>query len=39
VVVANLQPRKLMGVLSHGMLLAATGEDGLPNSAQRGWAA
>jgi len=31
VVVANLQPRKLMGVLSHGMLLAATGEDGLPN--------
>ncbi|WP_018963349.1 methionine--tRNA ligase [Coprothermobacter platensis] len=31
IVVANLQPRKLMGVLSEGMLLAATGEDGLPN--------
>ena len=31
VVVTNLQPRKLMGVLSEGMLLAATGEDGLPN--------
>ncbi len=30
VVVANLQPAKLMGVESRGMLLAATGEDGAP---------
>ena len=30
VVVANLQPAKLMGVESHGMLLAATGADGVP---------
>lgn len=29
VVVANLKPVKLMGVESHGMLLAATDEDGL----------
>jgi len=29
VVLANLTPAKLMGVLSEGMLLAATGEDGL----------
>jgi len=29
VVVANLKPVKLMGVLSQGMLLAAAGEDGL----------
>ncbi len=31
VVVANLKPAKLMGVESRGMLLAATGEDGLPS--------
>ena len=30
VVVANLQPAKLMGVESHGMLLAATDGDGQP---------
>jgi len=30
VVVANLQPAKLMGVESNGMLLAATGSDGVP---------
>jgi methionyl-tRNA synthetase len=30
VVVTNLQPAKLMGVESQGMLLAATGADGLP---------
>lgn len=30
VVVANLQPAKLMGVESAGMLLAATGPDGVP---------
>ena len=30
VVVANLQPAKLMGVESNGMLLAATGSDGIP---------
>ena len=30
VVVANLQPAKLMGVESQGMLLAATGSDGVP---------
>ncbi|MHB8880736.1 MAG: methionine--tRNA ligase [Thermodesulfovibrionales bacterium] len=30
VVVANLQPAKLMGVESQGMLLAATGADGIP---------
>jgi methionyl-tRNA synthetase len=30
VVVANLQPAKLMGNESHGMLLAATGPDGVP---------
>jgi len=30
VVVANLKPVKLMGVESHGMLLAATGSDGKP---------
>jgi methionyl-tRNA synthetase len=30
VVVTNLQPAKLMGVESHGMLLAATGADGVP---------
>lgn len=30
VVVANLQPAKLMGVESQGMLLAATGADGAP---------
>jgi methionyl-tRNA synthetase len=30
VVVANLQPAKLMGVESNGMLLAATGPDGTP---------
>ncbi|HOC91311.1 MAG TPA: methionine--tRNA ligase subunit beta [bacterium] len=29
VVVANLEPRKLMGVESNGMLLAATDADGL----------
>lgn len=27
VVVANLEPRKLRGVMSHGMLLAASNED------------
>lgn len=30
VIVANLEPRKLMGEESQGMLLAATGNDGLP---------
>jgi methionyl-tRNA synthetase len=30
VVVTNLQPAKLMGVESNGMLLAATGRDGVP---------
>ncbi|MCK9187030.1 MAG: methionine--tRNA ligase subunit beta [Candidatus Colwellbacteria bacterium] len=30
VIVANLEPRILMGFESQGMLLAATGEDGLP---------
>lgn len=30
VVVTNLQPAKLMGVESHGMVLAATGPDGVP---------
>lgn len=30
VVVCNLQPAKLMGVESNGMLLAATGADGVP---------
>jgi methionyl-tRNA synthetase len=30
VVVTNLQPAKLMGVESNGMLLAATGSDGAP---------
>jgi methionyl-tRNA synthetase len=30
VVVTNLQPAKLMGVESNGMLLAATGRDGMP---------
>jgi len=30
VVVTNLQPAKLMGVESHGMILAATGSDGVP---------
>ncbi len=27
VIVANLEPRKLRGILSHGMLLAASNED------------
>jgi methionyl-tRNA synthetase len=27
VIVANLEPRKLRGVMSHGMLLAASNED------------
>jgi methionyl-tRNA synthetase len=31
VVVTNLQPAKLMGNESHGMLLAATGPDGVPS--------
>lgn len=30
VVVANLEPRKLMGMESQGMLLAADGEEGAP---------
>ncbi len=30
VVIANLEPRKLMGLESQGMLLAAHGDDGLP---------
>jgi methionyl-tRNA synthetase len=30
VVVTNLQPAKLMGVESHGMIIAATGSDGVP---------
>ncbi len=30
IVVANLQPAKLMGIESQGMLLAASGEDGAP---------
>ena len=29
IIVANLQPTKLMGVESHGMLLAADGADGV----------
>ncbi|MDE0261740.1 MAG: methionine--tRNA ligase [Bryobacterales bacterium] len=32
-VVANLKPRKMMGHLSQGMLIAATGEDGEPHLA------
>ncbi|MXY68289.1 MAG: methionine--tRNA ligase [Acidobacteriia bacterium] len=32
-VVANLKPRKMMGQLSQGMLIAATGEDGEPHLA------
>ena len=32
-VVANLKPRKMMGRLSQGMLIAATGEDGEPHLA------
>ncbi len=31
VVVANLAPAKLRGEVSEGMLLAATGEDGVPH--------
>ena len=30
VIIANLEPRKLMGLESQGMLLAAHGEDGAP---------
>lgn len=30
VIIANLEPRKLMGLESRGMLLAASGESGLP---------
>ncbi len=30
VIVANLEPRKLRGILSNGMVVAATPEDGLP---------
>jgi tRNA-binding protein len=30
VVVANLEPRKMMGEESNGMLLAATGSEGIP---------
>ena len=30
IIVANLEPRKLMGVESQGMILAAHGEDGMP---------
>lgn len=30
VIVANLEPRELMGLRSEGMLLAATGADGVP---------
>ncbi len=30
VVITNLQPVKLMGIESHGMVLAATGQDGVP---------
>lgn len=30
IIVANLEPRVMMGLESNGMLLAATGEDGLP---------
>lgn len=30
VVIANLEPRKLMGEESNGMLLAATGSEGIP---------
>jgi methionyl-tRNA synthetase len=30
VVITNLQPAKLMGIESQGMVLAATGADGLP---------
>lgn len=30
VVIANLEPRMMMGMESQGMLLAATNEDGLP---------
>ncbi|MCK5404657.1 MAG: methionine--tRNA ligase, partial [Desulfobulbaceae bacterium] len=29
IIVANLKPAKLMGVTSHGMVLAAKGEEGL----------
>ena len=30
IIIANLEPRDLMGEISNGMLLAATGQDGLP---------
>ncbi|MFH0891057.1 MAG: methionine--tRNA ligase [Candidatus Liptonbacteria bacterium] len=30
VIVANLEPRELMGLTSEGMLLAATGTEGVP---------
>ncbi len=30
VIVANLDPRQMMGLESRGMLLAATGSDGMP---------
>lgn len=30
IVVANLEPRELMGLTSQGMLLAAHGDDGVP---------
>ncbi|HNZ84167.1 MAG TPA: methionine--tRNA ligase subunit beta [Candidatus Pacearchaeota archaeon] len=30
IIVANLEPRDLMGYTSNGMLLAATGQNGLP---------
>ncbi|HVN26672.1 MAG TPA: methionine--tRNA ligase subunit beta [Candidatus Paceibacterota bacterium] len=30
VIIANLEPRKMMGLESRGMLLAAHGEDGAP---------
>ncbi len=30
IIIANLEPRDLMGEISNGMLLAATGQDGFP---------
>jgi methionyl-tRNA synthetase len=33
VIVANLKPRKMRGIESNGMIVAATGEDGIPSLA------
>jgi methionyl-tRNA synthetase len=33
VIVANLKPRKMRGIESNGMIVAATGDNGLPSLA------